>query len=97
MSPVKRIEIVVAEFVLPDLFAILKRRQTNGYTVATGLSGRGDRGVQTGEGAVGEFANASVIIACNETAVGDLLDDVRKLLKRYGGICLVSDAMWLEH
>jgi hypothetical protein len=97
MEPVKRIEIVVAEFVLPDLFDILKRRQTGGYTVTTGLSGRGDRGVQTGEGTAGEFANACVVIACTETAIAGLLDDVRKLLKSYGGMCLVSDAMWLKH
>ncbi len=97
MEPVKRIEIVVAEFVLPDLFEILKRRRTGGYTVATGLSGRGDRGVQTGEGTAGEFANACVVIACPEAAITDLLDDVRKLLKLYGGMCLVSDAMWLKH
>jgi hypothetical protein len=96
MESVKRVEIVVGEFVLPSLLEVLQRHPS-GYTVTTGLLGKGERGVQTGEGTAGEFSNACVVVACSESEIGALLEDVRRLLKRFGGMCLVSDAMWLKH
>jgi hypothetical protein len=46
----------------------------------------------------GESSNCLVLIACDDQALVDaLLEAVRPLLVRAGGICLVSDAQWLRH
>jgi hypothetical protein len=37
------------------------------------------------------------LIACSEDQAQRIVEIVRPVLKRYGGICLVSDAMWVEH
>ena len=97
MEAVKRIELVVSELVLYDVTDVLERHGVGGYTVARGLSGKGDRGVQSGEGLAGQFANASILVVCPAAEVGALLEDLRRLLARFGGLCLVSDAMWLKH
>jgi hypothetical protein len=97
MTPVKRIEIVVPEHLLREVLALLDSHRPGGYTVMRGLSGKGDRGVQSGDGIVGEFSNAAVLVACDEAVAGRLLEELRPLLGRFGGMCLVSDAQWLKH
>jgi hypothetical protein len=37
------------------------------------------------------------MIACTETQARQIVETVRPILKRLGGICLVSDAMWVLH
>jgi nitrogen regulatory protein PII len=97
MQPVKRIDLVVPEMLLREVTELLDRHGVGGYTVSRGLSGRGDRGVQAGDGLAGEFSNAAVLVVCSQAKVDELLEELRALLKRYGGMCLVSDAMWLRH
>ena len=97
MEAVKRIEIVVSELLLRELTDLLDRHQVGGYTVFRGLGGKGDRGFQSGDGAAGEFGNASVLVVCHDAMVPPLMAELKPLLKRYGGMCLVSDAMWLRH
>lgn len=97
MQAVKRIEIVVSELLLRKLTDLLDRHEVGGYTVFRGLGGKGDRGFQSGAGAAGEFGNASVLVVCQEPMVSRLMAELRPMLKRYGGMCLVSDALWLKH
>ena len=97
MEAVKRIEIVVSELLLRELTDLLDRHQVGGYTVFRGLGGKGDRGFQSGDGAAGEFGNASVLVVCHEPMVPPLMAELKPLLKRFGGMCLVSEAMWLKH
>ncbi len=97
MEAVKRIEIVVPEVVLRELTALLEAHKVSGYTVTRGLSGKGHRGAQVGDGLSNEFNNAAVLVACEPTALTPLTEALRPLLKRYGGMCLISDAMSLKH
>lgn len=97
MTPVKRIEIVVPEHVLREVLACIDRHGPGGYTVTRGLAGKGDRGVQSGDGLVAEFSNAAILVACEAVVAASLLEDLRPLLKRFGGMCLISDAQWLKH
>jgi hypothetical protein len=97
MEPVKRIDLVVPEIVLREVTELLERHGAGGYTIARGLVGKGHRGVQTGEGLAGEFSNAGILVVCAEPVVAPLLEDLRGLIARYGGLCLVSDAVWLKH
>jgi hypothetical protein len=97
MTPVKRIDIVVPEHLLREVLELIDRHGPSGYTVSRGLSGKGHRGVQSGDGIVAEFSNAAVLVACEEAVAKPLLDELRPLLVRFGGMCLVSDAQWLKH
>lgn len=97
MERMKRIDLVVPELLLREVTATLDRHGVGGYTVSRGLSGRGDRGLQTGEGLAGEFSNAGVMVVCAEAPLAALLEDLRVLLGRHGGMCLVSDTLALRH
>jgi hypothetical protein len=97
MELVTRIEIIVPEFVVGEVVECLARHGLTAYTIARGLSGRGERGVQDAEGSAGAFGNAAVLVASPPASAPALLEDLRPLLARYGGLCLASDARSLRH
>ncbi|MEW5771457.1 MAG: P-II family nitrogen regulator [Pseudomonadota bacterium] len=95
MKPVKRIEIVIEEVELDDLIAELDRIGVVGFTVVPGAGGRGERGVRY-ENLQG-LGNVLMTIACDAAQAEKVIEVIRPILKRYGGICLVSDALWVVH
>ena len=98
MKPCKRIEIVIESPLVPSLIEHLQALNVPGYTVIPEVPGAGDRGVRRADDLSGESSNSIVIIACdNQSVIEQLLESVRGLIHRSGGICLVSDAQWLRH
>ena len=67
-----------------------------GYTLIARASGRGDRGPRRADDPTD--TNCVFIIACeDEELTRRIVEGVRPLLSKSGGLCLVSDAMWLLH
>jgi len=98
MKPCKRIEIVIENSMVPKLTELVKELGLDGYTLIPDVRGCGDRGMRRADELSGESTNCLVLIACDDDAlVSRLLESVRPLLSRAGGICLVSDAQWLRH
>ena len=97
MRPVKRIEIVIDSLELRKLLKNLEQVGVSGYTVIQDATGMGDRGVRAGDQLSDALKNSYVITACPEEQLQPLIDAIRPLLKRFGGICLVSDAQWIVH
>lgn len=97
MKPVKKVELVVDAHEVPHLLEQLKGIDINAYTVIREAHGRGDRGSRAGDVFSGVFDNSYVVIACSEEQSVQIVETVRPILKRLGGICLVSDAMWVLH
>lgn len=95
MKHVKRIEIVIEEIELDNVIEELDRIGVVGYTIVPGAGGRGDRGVRY-ESLQG-LGNVLLTIACDEQQATQVIEAIRPILKRYGGVCLVSDAMWVIH
>lgn len=97
MRPVKRIEIVIDSLELRKLLKSLEQTGISGYTVIQDATGMGDRGPRAGDQLSDVLKNSYVITACAEEQLQPLIDAIRPLLKRFGGICLVSDAQWIVH
>lgn len=97
MTPVKRLEIIVDEPEVPDLLEALRREGVTGYTVFSRLTGAGDRGERRDDEPLGGSGNSCVLTAIPPEKAQSLLEAVRPILKRRGGICLISDAHWLIH
>lgn len=95
MRPVKRIEIVIEEIELDNVIEELDRIGVVGYTIVPGAGGRGERGVRY-ENLQG-LGNVLMTIACSEEQATQAIEAIRPILRRYGGVCLVSDAMWVIH
>ncbi len=95
MKPVKRIEIVIEEIELENIIDELDRIGVVGYTIVPRAGGRGERGVRYDS--VQRLGNVLMTIACDERQASLVIEAIRPILRRYGGICLVSDAMWVIH
>lgn len=98
MQAIKKVEIIIECMVLPQLLEVLKKEDIAvGYTVIKEAFGAGGRGEMAGDGLSGEFTNSYLLIACSEDEANRIVEIVRPMLKRFGGVCLVSDAMWVKH
>lgn len=97
MQPVKRIEIIMDSTGLGKIAKILESVGVSGYTVIRDVTGSGDRGLRPGDELTDVFKNTYVMTACPEEKVQQIVDAVRPVLKRFGGVCLVSDAQWIIH
>jgi len=98
MKPCKRIEIVIEEPMAPRLVELLRKLDVSGYTLLPNAAGDGDRGIRRADELAGDSSNSVFIIACEDDALLEqIVEGVRPLIKRSGGICLVSDANWLIH
>lgn len=96
-TPVKKIEIIIDYLDLPKVVTKLRELGIKGYTVIRDASGTGDRGDRAGDGFSGEFNNSLILIACSEEDAKRVIELIRPMLKRFGGVCLVSDAQWVIH
>ena len=96
MKPVKRVEIVIESVAAPQLLDILESHGFTQYTMMREAYGKGDRGVSLG-GVSGELNNSYILIACEPDRAGELVEWMRPVLKRFGGMMLVSDALWVKH
>ncbi len=98
MKACKRIEIVIEKPIAPRVAQMLVDLAVPGYTLIDSASGRGDRGLRRADEVTGVSTNCVFIVACDDEKIAQkIIDHVRPLLAESGGICLVSDAHWVEH
>lgn len=98
MKPCKRIEIVIEQPLARRLAERLDELGAPGYTLIPNASGRGDRGLRRGDELTDTFTNCVFIVASDDDAVVTrIVEGVRALIARSGGVCLVSDALWVRH
>jgi len=97
MKQVKRLEIVIEAIEKDTVVEILKRNKIDHYTLYKNVEGCGERGTRDDHVFGEKFENITFVVACEENQLQPVVEDIRLLLKKYGGICLVSDAMWVLH
>lgn len=97
METVKRLEIIIDSMHTPRVVKALKATGATGYTIIRNASGAGDRGERRDDELTGVFGNSYILSACAPELAERVMDALRPLLKKYGGVCLVSDAQWLKH
>ena len=97
MKPVKRIEIIIDSLDLNPCLKELEKMGITGYTVIRDVIGSGDRGARIGDMLNDTMKNSYILIACEPEQVSTVTEALRPKLKRFGGICLISDAQWLKH
>ena len=97
MKACTRIEIVIEEAQSRHLANTLEELEC-GYTMIPRASGSGDRGRRRADDPTGTFTNCVFVIASdNDELTDQIVDTIRPLLARSGGICLLSEARWVMH
>lgn len=97
MKAVKRVEFIVDAHEVDNLLASLAKINITSYTVIKEAYGNGDRGLRGGDIFSNTLDNSYVLIACSEEEAVAIVETIRPVLRSLGGMCLVSDAMWVIH
>jgi nitrogen regulatory protein PII len=97
MQDIKRVEIVTDSLEMHEVTDIIDQLGISGYTLIKDVVGKGERGLQSGDELTGVFKNSLLLVACEAEKVPALVEAIRPILKKRGGICLVSDAQWVVH
>lgn len=97
MESVKRIEIIIDTREMREVCRLLEALGVSGYSVIRDVTGRGDRGVQSGDELTDVLKNSLLLTAAPPALLAEIIAAIRPILKLRGGICLVSDAEWVIH
>ena len=97
MQPIKRVEIVTDSLEMQEVIEAIEALGITGYTLIRDVLGKGERGTQSGDELTGVFKNSLLLVACTAEQTPGLVEAIRPMLKKRGGICLVSDAQWVVH
>lgn len=97
MKSVKRLEIIVERSEQSMVLDLLASLGVDGWSVLPVRSGHGQRGERGLEGLPGAAENDLILAAVDAALLDPLLSELRPILERWGGVCLVTDALWLKH
>ncbi len=97
MKPCKRIEIVIEQAMSNRVAEALSAHGHSAYTMIPDVAGHGERGTRRNDDPSGTLRNCVMVIACAEDEAQALVEAIRPLLTKAGGMCLVSDAHWVQH
>jgi nitrogen regulatory protein PII len=97
MIPVMRIEIVIGARHSRRVTDLLDELGLDGWTLLRDASGKGERGPRFSDELTSATSNHWVLTTCPRERLDDVVEPIREMLKRYGGLCLVSEAHWLVH
>jgi len=96
MTKVKRVEIIANCLDIRTVILEMEQVGISGYSVIRGVSGRGKHGKMREDSHMDVMTSCYIMAACPEEQLDALVAAVSPLLKRFGGICLVSDAVAVE-
>jgi nitrogen regulatory protein PII len=94
LQSVKKVEIIVSYLEVSAVLKILKKNDIKRYTVINNVSGSGEHGY-SGDDLI---TNSYIMIICTELEMAEQLSTaMQPLLKKLGGIFIVTDAQWIAH
>jgi nitrogen regulatory protein PII len=97
MTSLMRVEIIVDVVQLDVVTQIIDDAGVGGYTVIPVALGKGHRGIRAGDQIADVMKNVMVLVACSEDQSKLIALKLKSLLKRFGGLCLISPTQSVDH
>lgn len=91
MQPVKRIEITTDSIELSKIIEGLKQASVTRYTVICNVTGNGIHGTLDLD--IEGLEHDYVVAICLPEQLETVVATLRPILNRFGGVCLISDAL----
>lgn len=95
MHEIKRLEMVIDVIHVDQVLSGLRQAGVDGYSVVRGATSWGDREARQPDGVSGVFENCVVLCAVKPELIEKTLQTVKPILKRCGGVGMVSEAQWI--
>ncbi len=87
----KKLDVVIDHLHLNKLTEVLEKEGITGYTIIKDAIGKGERGIMAGDELTDVFKNSYLFTVGEDELIERILPKLEQLLKKYGGICIVSD------
>lgn len=97
MKPIKRVEIIIGRKASEKVISILENAEIKGYSRMKNVEGRGDKYDRDGDYPSDVFSSVYLLVGCTNEQFEKIKEPLRQLLEENSGVCMVSDAMWLNH
>lgn len=97
MQVVKKIEIITNSLELQKVLKILDNAGVSGYTIIEDVIGKGQRGRVIDDLEGHALTNGYIMTICSEEQEHQVVEAIRPILKKFGGVCVVSDAKSIIH
>ncbi|MDH3445097.1 MAG: transcriptional regulator [Deltaproteobacteria bacterium] len=97
MQAAKKVEIICDSVEVKNVIKILESNGISGYTIIRDVIGKGGRGMRAADDLTDVFKNSWILTVCSPEQVGQLVEAIRPILKKFGGICLVTDTNYVIH
>ena len=95
MKNMKKIEIIIESIYLNRLIELFDRKEITGYTIIRDVEGKGITGIKSADEITDVFSSNYVFTVCDEDKLMNIVEDIRRFIKKYGGRCIVSDVSWV--
>jgi nitrogen regulatory protein PII len=96
MHAVKRLEIISDSVELEKIVEILKKSGVSSYTVIRNVGGAGVKGTISSDLDMMGMENDYVLAICPPENVEAIAESLKPIFNRFGGVCLISDAIELR-
>lgn len=93
MKSMKKVEIIVEAVYLNRLLQLLENYKITSYTLIRDIEGRGGHGIRMNDDVTDVGSNNYIFTVCEEEVFLSIKEEIRSFVKRYGGKCIVTDAM----
>lgn len=97
MKPVSKVEIIIDAVEVDNVTKLLDEIGVSGYSIIHDVVGKGNRGIRSGYELTNLFKNSYIMIVCNEVEMHKIVEAIRPIIKKFGGICIVSDVVMRIH
>lgn len=92
----KKIEIIIEVVKTPKIIRLVDALGLSGYSIIHNVEGRGVHGMCDAQGVTDVLNNDYILIICTNKEAQLLLDEVAPILKKFGGICYISNVQRLN-
>ncbi|MCF6155834.1 MAG: transcriptional regulator [Candidatus Brocadia sp.] len=97
MKPVSKVEIIIDSFEVEHVVKFLNEIGVSGYSIINNVIGKGHRGVRSGDEFTDLFKNSYIMVVCEEKEMHKIVEAIRPIIKKFGGVCIVSDVIMRIH
>jgi nitrogen regulatory protein PII len=98
MKKLVKVEIITDALEVESIIKLLDEVGVSGYSIISrDVTGKGKRGIRSGDKLTELFKNSYVMVVCNEVEMHKIVEAVRPVIKKFGGVCIVSDVILRIH
>ncbi len=89
----KKVEVIIESVYLNRLLELFKVHDITSFTLISDIQGCGGHGLKMADDVTDVFSNDYIFVLIEEDKFLEIKEEIRAFTKKYGGKCIITDAM----